>query len=115
MQELTKETLLNARPAQRRVAIPELGGYVWVRTPSGLERDAFELERYQRLRDGKPPNVRATLVALTVVTETGQKVFSPDEAEALGETRADVLERIFEAAQSASGLTEQDLADLGNA
>jgi hypothetical protein len=57
-------------------------------------------------------NIRAKLVALTVVDEDGNRIFSDEDAEALGKKSAAALDRIFAVAQRLSGLRPEDVEEL---
>jgi hypothetical protein len=114
-----KEALLAAKtPPSERVALPELGnGYVvTVRGMTGVERDAFEACCFKgkgRHRDFNMANMRAKLVAYCCIDESGQRVFSDADADALGQVRADLLDRLFGVAQRLSGMREEDVEELG--
>ena len=95
------------------VAVPEWGGTVRVRAITAAERDAFETSV---VGDGKGKrnlvNLRARLVALAIVDEGGQRLFSDAEAEALGGKSGAAMDRVYAVAQRLSGLTEQDVKEL---
>ena len=118
MSVLSREKLLGATtPPQESVNVPELGGEVLVRGMTGVERDAFEatlIVGKGRKRDINTVNMRAKLVAYCCVDETGRRIFTDDDAVALGKVRADILDRIFSVAQRLSGVTDQDADDLGS-
>lgn len=97
------------------VNCPEWGGVVRVRALTGAERDAFEQSIVeQRGRDTRMnlANLRAKLVALTVVDENGKRIFSDKDAEALGRKSAVALSRVFEVAQRLSGMRPEDVEEL---
>ena len=56
MSILNREALMAAASSGElprvRVEVPELGGFVWVRGMSGIERDAWEKALVVRRRDG---------------------------------------------------------------
>lgn len=114
---LSREALLKATaPPQQIVAVPELGGDVIVRGMTGTERDAFEaglIVGKGKHRDVNMTNMRAKLVAFCCIDEAGAPLFSPTDVEALGRTRADVLNRLYTPAAKLSGITEEDAEDLG--
>src|SRR5512138_38464 len=88
------------------VPLPELGITVSVRGMTGKERDAFEAACFEgrgKKRQFNMQNVRARLVAACCVDESGQRVFADADAEALGNIRADVIDRLFGPAQRLSG------------
>ena len=113
---LTKDQILEANDLQSEsVTVPEWGGDVLVRTMTGADRDAFESSMITTLADGtrKPnmANMRAKLVALTVVDEAGNRVFEVSDVDRLALKSASALERVFNAAQRINGLGVQAEAD----
>ena len=114
---LTKAELLAATVCPTEtVAIPELGGEVLVRGMSGLERDGWEATLFRgkgKHREVNLANARAKLVALCCIDDQGHRMFSDDEAVILGQVRGDVLNRLFTVAQKLSGLSEEELDELG--
>jgi len=113
---LTREQILQAQDyTVEEVEVPEWGGAVLVRSLTGRERDQFEGESVQQR--GKNirfnwTNVRARLVALSVVDEEGKRLFSDSDVKALGEKSAGALQRVFEVTQRLSGLSDEDLEEL---
>lgn len=116
MKRLSKAELLAATITPRDVvALPELGGEVTVRGLTGHERDKYETDLFvqrgkNRVFNGK--NARAKLIALSVITEDGQQMFTEDEVAQIGTLRADILDRLFTKAQELSGLSDKDVAEL---
>ena len=115
MKRLTKSEILAAQDlATEEVEVPEWGGTVTVRTFTGDVRDSFEQSLLGP--DGKPRSslagVRARLVALTVVDEKGERLFTDDEVTALGAKSAKALDRVFTVAQRMNGLTKADVDAL---
>ena len=109
---LTKDQILEANDLQSEsVTVPEWGGDVLVRTMTGADRDAFEASMITTLPDGtrKPnmTNMRAKLVALTVVDQAGNRVFDVSDVDRLSLKSASALERVFNAAQRINGLGAQ--------
>lgn len=115
---LSKELLLGAvkKLPIERVDLPELGGHVCVRGMSGVERDAWERSLVVgkgKRRDFDLANVRARLAVRCLCDEQGTRLFTDDDATVLGEMRVDALNKIFEVAQRLSGVSDQDVDDLG--
>lgn len=113
---LTRDAILKAQDLPTEVVeIPEWNGAVIVRGLTGAERDAFEqsiVEQRGKNTRMNLRNIRAKLVALTVVDEEGNRVFSDEDAEALGKKSAAALDRIFAVAQRLSGLRPEDVEEL---
>lgn len=113
---LSKEAILSAQDMEvRDVEVPEWHGVVRVKGLTAAERDAFESEIVQR--NGKNVtqnlrNIRARLVAMSVINEDGARVFGFRDIEALGEKSAKALDRVFSAAQELSGLRDEDVDEL---
>lgn len=99
------------------VVIPEWNNKkVRVASLSGTERDALEASILEH-KNGKQAslnlsNLRAKLVAHSVVDADGKRVFSDEDIVKLGTKNAAALSRIFQVAQRLSGITEQDVEDL---
>ena len=101
-------------------------GTVKVRGLTGTERDAFEESNRQirpvRGANGKPDgqevvpmlaNVRARLVVKCALDpEDDTRLFTDQDANALGKKSAKVLDRLFDVASRLSGLTEEDIEEL---
>ena len=113
---LTKSAILAANDLKTQdVDVPEWGGAVRVRAFSGRERDAFEASLVRG--DGKDrkvdlTNMRARLVALSVVDEAGQRLFTDEEVDLLGAKSGAALDRVFAVAQELNGLSGADVEAL---
>lgn len=110
---LTKDEILSAEDLKREeVDVPEWGGAVFVRMLTGRERDNLEAFWLRSKEAGSYANARATLVALTVCDESGARLFSDADIEALGGKSAAALDRLSDVAQRINRLTKKDLEDL---
>jgi hypothetical protein len=99
------------------VAVPEWGMDVRVRALTGAERDAYEASCMRRggakgALEMEFSNIRARLVARSVVDEAGARVFTDADVAALGAKNAIALNRLFEVAQRLSGLRNEDFEEL---
>jgi hypothetical protein len=106
---LTKDQILEAADLKSEaVEVPEWGGSVLVRTMTGADRDAFETSMVIVAADGtrRPDltNLRAKLVALTVVDEANNRLFDVADIPRLALKSAAALERVFDAAQRINGI-----------
>ncbi len=116
MNLLSKTAILTANDLQTEdVEVPEWGGAVRVRSFTGRERDAFESSMVRG--DGKDrkvdlTNMRARLVGLTVIDETGQRLFTDEEVDLLGAKSGAALDRVFAVAQKLNGLSGADVEEL---
>lgn len=89
------------------VPVPEWGGDVIVRALTGAERDEYEVAMGDALRakTGGSINMRARLVAMTLVDESGQRLFNHEtHVVRLGDKSGRALDRVFEVAQRLSGI-----------
>ena len=113
---LSKTAILAAQDLQTEdVEVPEWGGAVRVRSFTGRERDAFEASMVRG--DGKDrkvdlTNMRARLVGLTVIDETGQRLFADEEVDVLGAKSGAALDRVFAIAQKLNGLSGADVEEF---
>jgi len=107
---LSKEAILAADDRKTEdVDVPEWGGTVRIREMSGHDRDAYEASlRKQRgseiIMDSA--NMRAKLVARSVVGDDGELMFTAHEVGALGNCSAVALNRIWLAALRLNGMSE---------
>lgn len=113
----SKDDILNASDeVYEDVLVPEWGNKkVRIRTLSGSERDKYEssLARVDKNGNMVPDltNQRARLVALTVVDESGKRLFSDTEVLKLGTRNAKALNRIYVASAGLSGLSGEAVAE----
>lgn len=113
---LKREEILKADDLARElVSVPEWGGDVYVRGMNGAERDKFEasiVETKGKSQVVNMANIRAKLASLTVCDESGQRLFSQEDVQALSQKSAAGLQRVFLVAQRLSGIGEQDVKEL---
>ena len=113
---LTREQILSADDLKREeVVVPNWGGSVFVRSLTGAERD--RLEEQSVTRNGKTfeanyNNVRARLVSLAAVDESGKRLFTEADIEALGAKSAAALDLVFTVASRLNGLSAKDVDEL---
>ena len=119
---LSKDQILEANDlVSEEVQVPEWGGSVKVRTMTGADRDAFEQSMVSIGDDGsrrpEMSNMRAKLVALTLVDDSGNLLFSAADMPMLAKKSAAALERVFDAAQRINGLgvKAEDAAEKNSA
>lgn len=120
-QLLTKQAIIVAEDIPtERVPVPEWGGDVLVRGLTGSGRDEYFKSMAKRGRRGEQvadaTNATAKLIALTIIdSETDRPMFHTGEVELLGRKSAAALHRVEEAAMRLSGLTDEDMEELGKA
>jgi len=113
---LSKDQILSAvdRPT-RTVNVPEWGGDVVVRSISAKERADYtnslmELDSKGEYRY-KPGDLNSKLLARCLADEDGNRLFSDDEIDALGQKSAAVLDRLFKVAEEMNGLGDKAVDD----
>lgn len=116
---LNREEILKANDLPTKIVpVPEWGknAAVRIRGLTAKERDEFELtaikEDFSGVTKAGMINFRAKLVALTVVDENGNNLFTLEDAEQLGKKSAQVLDRLFNEARTLSGFTKEDIEEL---
>ena len=113
---LTRQQILEAQDIEDEIVeVPEWGGSVKVQGLTGTERDQFE----SALIKGKGKNttmnlrnVRAKLVAHSIVDDDGNRLFTDHDVGVLGAKSAAALDRVFAVAQKLSGITKEDVEEL---
>ncbi len=107
----------NDRPLQK-VYVPEWGEDVWIRVMSSKERDTYEVSLLQFGKNGSARvgrnamNARALLVSYCLVNEAGERLFTVEEADQLGERNSVVLNRLYDMAKGTNAISEDDIAEL---
>jgi hypothetical protein len=108
---LTRDAILKAEDLKAEtVPVPEWGGEVLVRGLRGSDKDSFEQGLFVNEKFSAA-NVRAKLVARCMVDAEGSRLFSDEEALALGEKSAVALDRVYEVAQRLSGIGKKEIED----
>jgi len=112
-QYLSRDAILDADDIKTEdVAVPEWGGTVKIKALMGVERDKFEADMVKSNNKYDFANIRAKLVAMSVVDADGNRLFTDQDVAALGNKSAGALNRVFEVAQRLSGLTQEDVDEL---
>lgn len=109
---LTRLQILGADDLVKQVVkVPEWGGEVIVATMNGAARDAWEQSLVGDDKKINVQNMRARLLAFSAVDESGKRLFTDDDAIALGQKSAKALERCVKVIQRLNGLTDRDLEE----
>lgn len=108
---LTRDQILAAQDVKTQtVDVPEWGGSVLIRCMTGRQRDEFERALSDQAKLGElGANMRARIVAASVVDENGNAVFTETDIAALGEKNWGPLERIAKAATQLNLLTDASI------
>lgn len=107
---LSKEQILAADDMETvTVDVPEWGGEVIISMMSGSGRDEYEQSLFKFQPDGtaKPDytNSRAKLLAVCLVDENGNRLFSAKEIEILGKKNSKVLDRLYAVADQLNAVS----------
>ncbi len=106
---LSKADILGSHDMRiKTVEVPEWGGSVRLRSLTGAERDAFEALLVKDIDGKRVPdlaNLRAKLLAATIVDEEDRQIFSAGDIAALGKKSAVALDRVFNVAQRLNGMS----------
>ncbi len=115
-QYLSKEAILAVDDVHfEDVSVPEWGGMVRVKSLTGSERDGLEasmIEGKGKNANVNLANLRAKLVARSIVDESGNRIFEDADIASLGRKSAAALNRVYEVAQRLSGITQEDVDEL---
>lgn len=108
MAVLSKEQILAAHDlATEDVDVSEWGGAVRLRLLTGTERARFEDEVLDARSKGKElPRFKLKLLALCLVDDAGNRLFTDAELDALGKKSAKVIEVLFDACRRMNGLAQ---------
>jgi hypothetical protein len=108
---LTKDAILAANDLKHEdVPVPEWGGTVRVRVMTGVERDEFRaaISGEKQVPIGK---FSAALLAATVIDESGARLFSITDVEALQAKSAASMDKPTAVAMRLNGLGEKAAED----
>jgi len=109
---LTRDQILSKNELPREIVpVPEWGGSVCVQGLTAERRDLLEIEISEAGKEKgqmRLKNFRSRILALTVVDENGIQVFGDTDVNALGETSAAAVERVFDVAVRLSGMSSDE-------
>jgi len=117
---LSREAILgNVDIKTETVSCPSWGGDVIIRGLTAGERDKYEQSLYKTRQNGRnfevipqKENIRAKLVQLCAVDESGKRLFEPGDIESLSARNASTMDKLYEVAQRLSGLGTADMDEL---
>lgn len=116
MNYLSKDDILAVQDVQYEdVEVPEWGGTVRVKSMTGTERDDFEgsmIKGKGKSASVNLSNLRAKLVARSVVDGANKRIFSDEDITELGKKNSAALNRVYEVAQRLSGISPEDVDEL---
>lgn len=113
---LTKDGILNSKDlVTEKVEISEWRGHVFVRTLLSEEKDQFEVGTLVdpgNSEEVRLDNMRARLVALVVVDAEGERIFSDEDAPALGKKSASAVDKVYSVASRLNAIDKKDEKEL---
>lgn len=115
---LGREAILKAQDlSYQDVSVREWGGKVRVKSLTASERDQFEdsilgAKAKDGTREVETKNLRAKLVAMSVVDKDGNRLFTHEDITALGAKNSAAIDRLFGIAQKLSGIGQKDIEEL---
>lgn len=119
---LSRDGILGAVDIKtEKVFVKEWGDEVIIRGLTGEELDAFQgsVRQFRPTFDGKgmepvlvQDNMRAKLLVKCIVDEAGERLFTDQDASALGAKNGAVIDRLYDIASALSGLSEEEKAEL---
>lgn len=116
MSLLSRDQILGADDRTYEVvSTPEWGGEVRLRSLTGSERDEWEnslVRQVGKKQVANMRNARAKLIALSAVDGDGQPLFTSGDVIKLGSKNAAPLDRLFEACQRLSGISDEDVKEI---
>ena len=107
-----------AGASQRQTEVVKIAdiGNVIVKGMTAKERDQYEtsfIVQKNGKRNFNLIDARAKLVMLTVVDEKGDRLFEASDVSRLSGMPASVIDKLFTVAQKLSGISDEDVEDLG--
>ncbi|NUQ99555.1 MAG: hypothetical protein HOY79_24375 [Streptomyces sp.] len=119
---LSRDGILAANDIQiEKVPVPEWGDEVIIRGLTGDELDSFQgsVRQFRPTFDGKgmesvliQEGMRAKLLVKCLVDEAGERLFTDQDAPALGAKAGAVIDRLYDVAARLSGLSDEEKAEL---
>lgn len=111
--ELSKDLILNSDDLKvERVLVKEWGGYVYLHTLMGKERDQFENSVLQN--DGKVDvrGLRARLIIYAVRDATGKPIFTMDDLGLLQKKSSAVMQRLFAKIKTMNAIGDEEVEEM---
>ena len=116
MPVLNKETILAAKDlVTQTLKVAEWGGDVIIRVMTAAERDNWDASLFTidgKERKANCQNVRARLLAMTLIGEDGERLFNENDIESLGKKSSKVLDKLFNIACEINGLADNEVKAL---
>lgn len=108
MKTLSRADILAAADAKTKtLKVPEWGGSLTIKTWTVAEADAVGKLITEGMEAGYIENYRETIVQKSIVTETGDLMFTIEDIDALSAKSPAAMNRIFKAALALNKLDEE--------
>lgn len=105
---INKSDFIKKRPRKTQiVASAGLGGDVIISVLSAAEKEAFE-NWVSSNGDVKSGHIRAKLVSLSVLDDSGARMFTDDDLGSIGDQPADAIMELFDAILALNAFTKKD-------
>ncbi len=112
MKHLTAKDILNAKLNSRQINIPEWGGVVFIREPTGYERGEYEILVSNASGDDEIlKEIRGICAAKCITDSNGKRLFTDDQIDKLNETSANALDRVIDAYREIALLEEREITN----
>ncbi len=108
---LTKDQILGADDiVTKEINVPQWGGSVKIRTMTASDRDRFEQQVFSgNTKSERRDNIRALMLSICIVDESGNRVFGEKDVKALGGKSAAAVDAIFSEIQKLNALSDADI------
>jgi hypothetical protein len=115
MNRISRQEIIDAQDIKTMdVEVPEWGGTVTVKAMSVGDRDAFTVWVSDREGRVSAQDFMAKMVAMCLIDEKGNRMFSDDELPLISAKSIPAIERIFKVVQDLSGMRKADLEEAKN-
>lgn len=110
---LSKAGISAVRDLERvTVSVPEWGGEVLLQVPTVADFEAWNTSRINESGEFESVGARSSLVAICLVDERGERLFSDAESDELAKKSWAVIDRLFEKCKQLAGVDGDDVEDI---
>ena len=116
--EQIRQAARDTKIERAKMTVPEIGGDIYVRGMSGIERQ--RITESHRIRKGgragqlNLPLLLIAIAARVIVDEDGNRLLNDGDVEVLGRLPSGVIDRIISKTNELSGMTDEESDELGN-
>jgi hypothetical protein len=105
---LSRDAILAADDIKtEEVFVLEWGDSVFIKGMTGAERDAFEAANRDGSGGQKLANIRARFLVRCIVNENGTRIFTDQDAAALGKKSSAAIDRLWDVATDLNGSSDK--------